>query len=91
MQLALKLLSLNIDSTNYIKFRHLTPTLYHGKDIYGKYSVSWSFVNQNEFNQEQVNFCLDFIIDCALKLQEYNSGLKDLHLEEDYDKYYKFF
>ncbi len=86
MQFTLKLSSLNIDNTNYIKFHHLTPALYSGKNIYGKYSAHWSFVNQKEFNQEQVNFCLDFIIDCALKLQEYNSDLKDLHLEEDYQK-----
>jgi len=88
IQLTLKLLSLKIDSTKYTKFHYLTPALYPGKDIYGKYSTYWSFVNQKEFNQEQVNFCLDFIIDCALKLQEYNSDLKDLSLEEDYYKYF---
>ena len=88
MQLTLKLLSLKIDSTKYTKFHHLTPALFPGKDIYGKYSIYWSFVNQKEFNQEQVNFCFDFVIDCALKLQEYSSDLKDLHIEKDYHKYF---
>ena len=88
MQLKLNLLSLNIDNTKYIKFRILTPTLYRGKDIYDKYSVFWSFENKRVFKQEHYDFCLDFIIDCALKLQEFDSDFKDLELEETYFKYF---
>jgi len=87
MQLTLKLLSLKINNTNYMKFRLLTPTLYRGKDIYDKYSVHWFLINKIELKQEHYDFCLDFVIDCAQKLHEFYSEMDHLQLMESDFKY----
>ncbi len=69
---ALKLLCFNLDYRKYAKFLHLTPHLYRGKEIYGKYITYWDFTKETDFTEEKVEFCINFIIESALKLQELN-------------------
>lgn len=72
IQTALKILGFNIDYRKYIKFHLLTPMLFHGKDIYDKYDAFWSFEKKEAFTKEDVEFCFNFIIESALKLQEFD-------------------
>lgn len=72
IQFVLKLLSFNIDIRKYAKFLHLTPHIHPGKDIYEKYSVYWDFTKDKNFTEEMVEFCINFIIESALKLQDFN-------------------
>ena len=73
---ALKLLCFNIDYRKYAKFLHLTPHLYRGKEIYGKYIAYWDFTKETDFTEEKVEFCINFIIESALKLQEFDFKIK---------------
>ena len=72
IQHKLKLLSFNIDIRKYAKFLQFTPHLGPGKDIYDKYTVYWDFTKDKNFNEEKVEFCINFIIESALKLQDFN-------------------
>lgn len=72
MHYALKLLSFNIDIRKYAKFLQLTPQLYPGKDIYDKYSAFWDPTKDKNFTEEKVEFCINFIIESALKLQDFD-------------------
>ncbi len=72
MQYSLKLLSFNIDIRKYARFLHLTPHLNPGKEIYDKYSVYWDFTKDKNFTEEKVDFCINFIIESALNLQDFD-------------------
>lgn len=72
IQNILKPILFNFDMRKYIKFKHLTPRLYPGNEYYGKYNVYWTSHKDSDFSIEDVDFCLNFIIECALKLQEFD-------------------
>ena len=68
---ALEILCLNIDYHKYILFKLLTPYIYQTAD--DKYHV-------HEFSRllmkKDVKFCLDFVIECAINLQRFDSIIK---------------
>lgn len=78
IQEIIKMLCLDIDCRKYAKFRLLTPIIFRGKEIYDKYSTFWVSVKERKFNEEQVEFCFDFIIESALKLQEFDFDIENL-------------
>ncbi|MEX1029988.1 MAG: hypothetical protein WDZ91_08075 [Paenibacillaceae bacterium] len=70
IQSAIKIVSLGIDYRRYIKFRLLTPKV--TKLFSGKY-VSDIITNRGELGyseEDQCKYCINFVIDSALKLQE---------------------
>ena len=46
--------------------------------IYDKYITLWVSVKERKFNEEQVEFCFNFIIESALKLQEFDFDIENL-------------
>ena len=74
LQGAVKILSFGIDYTRYIKFKMLTPNVTrmregkHVAEIWGK--KKWSIDN--------CQYCIDFVLDCALKLQEFDFDIKEI-------------
>ncbi|MFX1392646.1 MAG: hypothetical protein ACFFAH_03645 [Promethearchaeota archaeon] len=77
IQNILKPILFNFDMRKYIKFKHLTPeVLFYGKKDYDKNDVYWHFGENKSFSAKEVDFCLNFIIECALKLQEFDFELE---------------
>lgn len=71
LQTAVKILSLSLDYRRYARFRLLTPHVEAMPD--GKYDV----IRRNRGSKgapsiEDVNFCMDFVIESALALQEFD-------------------
>ena len=86
MQFALKLLCFKIDYRKYKKYQILTPKLYRkhrgaekkfNNIVYDKFIPYWFNEKEREFTNEQVEFCFNFIIESALKLQEFDFEVKD--------------
>jgi len=74
IQKVLKIILLNLDYRKFIKFRLLTSDcIYKGKEFYDKYSIQWfGGRDKAEFKKEDVEYCISFIIEYALKLQEFD-------------------
>ena len=72
----MKYLIYGIDVKNYIKFSLLTPDVYFKRGNYKNYEIyaplPVSGKNKKNISQNQFDFCIDFIIDSALKLQEFD-------------------
>jgi hypothetical protein len=69
MQKAVKILAFGLDYKKYIKFRLLIPEpiWYIGSDM-PKVPL-----NQNaKISKENLNFCINYLIECSLKLQEFD-------------------
>jgi hypothetical protein len=67
MEEIVKILALGIDYRKYSKFKHLTPDLYFYQDEVKIRDVS----KVESTSPEDVQYCIDFIIDTAVKLSEY--------------------
>ncbi len=85
IQKAIKFLFLNIDYRKYAKFFLLTPRIFRGKTlvnedkrIYNKYNALWDYVIEKKFNDDSVEFCFNFIIESALKLQEFDFEIENI-------------
>ena len=72
IQEVLKIILLNLDYRKYLKFRLLTPdNVIYAKGV--KFSTMWlSGRDKMDFKREDVEYCIDFIIESALKLQEFD-------------------
>lgn len=72
LQDAVKLLSLGLDYRKYSKFQMLTPHVfrYIGSEP-DQFSVQMR-MGQNAATLDEVRFCQDFVIECALRLQEFD-------------------
>lgn len=68
MQSAMKIVSLGLDYRKYVKFRLLTPVVQ--RTMGGRY-VSDRISNQ-EFTKDHCKYCIDFVIESALRLQDFN-------------------
>jgi len=66
MQSAIRILSLGLDYRQFIKFDLYTPTVYHTLSGTGMMRHRGS----SEVTQEECRFCIDFVIDSALQLQD---------------------
>lgn len=74
IQNVMKILCLNIDYRNYVRFRILTPDfIIPGQDFYDKYRVVWKGKREErEFNEQEAKYCFNFVINSALKLQQFD-------------------
>ncbi len=72
IQEVLKIIILNLDYRKYIKFRLLTPdNVVYAKGV--KYSTMWlSRRDKMDFKKDDVEYCIEFVIESALKLQEFD-------------------
>lgn len=69
MQKAVKILAFGLDYKKYIKFRLLIPEpiWYIGSDM-PKVSLS----QDAKISKEDFNFCINYLVECSLKLQEFD-------------------
>lgn len=74
IQKAVKIMSFGIDYKKFVKFKLLTPTVIrtkvskHVAEIYDK--KKWS--------KENCQYCIDFVLDSSLKLQEFDFDINEL-------------
>lgn len=63
----IKPLLFKFDYRKYLKFRYLTPDIFTlgGKPI-------WNLEHKRKFTSEGAEFCINFVIECALQLQEFD-------------------
>ena len=79
----LKISALGIDYKKYALFNFITPTIIltqnpaNGKKSYSLLESAAYFESTKSIKQEDCRFCIDFVIDCALKLQEFQFNIKD--------------
>jgi hypothetical protein len=77
MQKAIKILSFGIDYKRYLKFNLLTPNVTriqsatHVAEIWG--NKKWS--------KNNCQYCIDFVIDTAIRLQEFDFDIQELEEE----------
>ncbi len=71
IQDVLKIMIYNLDYRRYLKFRLLTPErVMYAKDV--RFSATWLSKKENsDFRKEDVEYCLNFVIESALKLYEF--------------------
>jgi hypothetical protein len=67
IQQGLKLLIFKFDYRKYLKFKYLTPEEFptDGNPI-------WYKEDKKTFTSEGAEFCIDFVIECAIQLQEFD-------------------
>lgn len=71
MRKALEILSLGLDYKKYTRFILLTPQIFYVNGQYGH-----RIIRQHELSVEDYEFCFNFVIDCAIHLQEFDSEIK---------------
>ncbi|MGN6646636.1 MAG: hypothetical protein ACTHJT_08900 [Cytophaga sp.] len=82
MQQAIKITSLGIDYKRYVKFKLLTPIITRTTGgIF--FAELW---NKKKWTKENCQYCIDFVIESSLKLQEFNFDIQDI--EEDIDGFF---
>jgi len=75
LQDAVKILSLGVDYRRYVKFRLLTPHIYRTLDEnYHVSRVPWG--EKGVPSVEDVQFCIDFVIESAVILQEFDFNIE---------------
>ena len=73
MREVLKIMSLGIDFKRYSVFQFLTPEVY--RNMSGNYdSLSFRLPSEKglKVDRENSQFCIDFVLDCSIKLQEFD-------------------
>ena len=76
LQQAVKILSLGIDYRRYVKFRLLTPHIVRSLDgTYHIHRVRWG--SKGIPTAEDVRFCIDFVIESAVILQEFDFSVEE--------------
>lgn len=77
IQKAIKIISFGIDYRRYVKFKLLTPIItrmqneHHVAEIWGN----------KKWNKENCQYCIDFVLDSSLKLQEFDFDIEELEEE----------
>lgn len=74
LQDAVKIISLGIDYKEYSKFRFLAPVIYRTT---GGNMISQQLAERN-LTTDNCQYCIDFVINCALKLQEFDFDVNSL-------------
>lgn len=76
LQNALHVISLGIDYHKYIRFESYTPSVFLSlnKTPNALIPEKWE-KEENVPSEENTKFCFDFVIECALKIQQYLSNL----------------
>ena len=71
----LKMAALGIDYRRYTLFNFITPRVIEGVDATGTIYVTENkdvFEAKKRISSENCQFCITFVVDCALKLQEFD-------------------
>lgn len=81
MQSAIKLISLGIDYRKFVKFNYLTPhaTLMMSGEVVCEMHESKL---KDSYSEEELDFLVNFVIESALKLQEFEIDYKALNFKE---------
>jgi hypothetical protein len=75
LQVAVKILSLGVDYRRYVKFRLLTPHI--DRALAGNYLISrGNWGEKGVPSMEEVQFCIDFVIESAVILQEFDFNIE---------------
>jgi hypothetical protein len=75
IQQAIKILSLGIEYRRYTRFKLLTPAVhYYGA---GSECQIRRFRDEKSLRKEDAQFCIDFVLESALKLQEFDYSLEE--------------
>jgi len=75
LQVAVKILSLGVDYRRYVKFRLLTPHI--DRALAGNYLISrGNWGEKGVPSVEDVQFCIDFVIESAVILQEFDFNIE---------------
>jgi hypothetical protein len=75
MRNALKINSLGIDYRKYAMFNLLTPTV--GKKSDDNFYKA-ELYDEKKWTKENCNFCIDFVLESSLKLQEFDFSIGQL-------------
>jgi hypothetical protein len=76
MQRAIKILALGLDYKKYSKFKLLLPHVY--RMMSGDYTVHKSAMGRSPLlDKEYIEFCIGYVVECAIKLNEFNYSLKE--------------
>jgi hypothetical protein len=75
LQEAVKIISLGIDYRRYVKFRLLTP--YIVKHLDGSYHIINQRGSRGIPTVEDVQFCIDFVIESAVTIQEFDFSVEE--------------
>jgi len=74
IQKAVKIMSFGIDYKKFVKFQILTPSVFRTNE--GKYVAQvWG---KKKWTKEHCQYCIDFVLDCSIKLQEFDFDIKEL-------------
>lgn len=71
----IKVIGFGIDYKKFAKFKLLSPEIY--RTVNGEWNTSVS-ASGVKFNQENSQFCIDFVIESALKMQEIDFDISNL-------------
>jgi hypothetical protein len=80
MQKAVKIISFGIDYKKFVKFKLLTPIVTrmangkHFAEVWGK----------KKWTKENCQYCIDFVLDSSLKLQEFEFDINELEQVEEF-------
>jgi hypothetical protein len=70
LQQSIKIFALGIDYRKYMKFKMLTPVA--TRMVSGEYRVSWERGIKPVFSREHAEFCVNFVLETALILQQFD-------------------
>lgn len=85
LQMGLKIVGFGIDYKRFAKFQLLTPII--TRMVSGKYFLQiWK---EKQWSKENCQYCIDFVLDSCLKLQEFDFDIKKIENKEVLD-YYSF-
>ncbi|MGA2298773.1 MAG: hypothetical protein ABSG15_14595 [FCB group bacterium] len=79
IQKAIKIISFGIDYKRFIKFSMLTPEVSIGL---GREYILNTFYKK-KWTKENCQYCIDFVLDCALKLQEFDFDIIEIEESEN--------
>ena len=80
LQKAVKITSFGIDYKEYVKFNILTPVVM--RFIGGSVSVNAQIMDNKKWTVENCQYCIDFVVRSALKLQEFDFDIESLEIAE---------
>ena len=84
MRDVIKITALGIDYKKYALFNYITPNVIEGCNATGTIYVSdkkESFESKISVRREDCQFCISFVVDCALKLQEFDFNINNYSKE----------